>query len=102
MEDTIIVPIVNMGATLCSGSDRYPYTIIEVSENGKTITMQQDKHKRIDKNGLSENQEYEYTRDTNGNIIKVSLRKDGKWKEIGNKYHIVIVGHKEKYINPSY
>lgn len=48
-------PEVGMGATLLHWSDRSPATIIKVFTIGKllAIEVQDDKYKRIDKNGMS-------------------------------------------------
>lgn len=97
-----VIPEVGMGVTICSHSDKYPFTIIGVSENKKTITIQQDIAKRIDDNGLSENQTYDYKRDVNGLILKARINKEGIWTVIGNKYKTVIIGEREKYWNPSF
>lgn len=72
-------PVIGMGCTKCMWSDREAYTIIDVSENRKTIVVQRDSVKRIDSNGMSESQEYEYTQDPNGEIEVVTLRKNGRW-----------------------
>jgi hypothetical protein len=74
IEENAEKPEVGMGATVASGSDGYAYTIIWISPSGKTIRLQRDIAKRIDKNGMSETQEYEYTRDPNGTIIEARLR----------------------------
>jgi hypothetical protein len=53
------------GATICMYSDRHAATIIEIGENGRYITVQQDDAKRILKpgeNAMSDCQDYEYTR----------------------------------------
>lgn len=54
------------GCTYNVGSDRYAGTVIAVSPSGKTITVQDDIAKRTDKNGQSEMQTYEYTRNPQG------------------------------------
>ena len=58
------VPKVGDGATLFLYSDRHAYTVrhVRVSPSGKTITIRatRDKVRRIDNNGMSESQAYEY------------------------------------------
>ena len=56
-------PEVGMGVTMTSYSDRSAGTIVEVKKMGKglLITVCEDDAKRIDNNGMSESQEYEYT-----------------------------------------
>jgi hypothetical protein len=56
------------GATLLSWSDRHPATVVEVFKKGKFdyIVVQQDEAKRVDDNGMSDCQTYEYTRNPEG------------------------------------
>jgi hypothetical protein len=77
-------PTVGMGATLCYFSDRHAATVIEVSENGKRIVVQQDKATRTDSNGMSESQTYEYAADPAGAKTTFTLRKNGRWVESGS------------------
>lgn len=94
-------PEIGMGVTELCWSDRYPYTIIDISKSGKTITIQQDKAIRIDDNGMSENQEYRYERDLNGLVYKARKNKYGKWKIIGGGSQLLI-GEREKYYDFSF
>lgn len=95
---------VGIGATKFSGSDRYPYTVVEVVSDKKVI-LQADIAKRTDKNGLSEIQTYEYTPDPDAEKIVVTLRKNGRWVRDGESmkggtgFHI---GHREAYSDPSF
>jgi hypothetical protein len=63
-------PYVGMGATLLSWSDRHAGTIVEVFKKKDVlyIKVQEDNSVRIDKNGMSESQEYEYSSNPNGQI----------------------------------
>jgi hypothetical protein len=63
-------PFIGMGVTMTSYSDRHAGTIIAIKKVGKgvLITVQSDTVKRIDKNGMSESQEYEYTPNPDGAI----------------------------------
>lgn len=56
------------GVTINYYSDEVPATIIEIDTKGKWIKVQEDIAKRIDKNGMSDCQEYEYSRNPNGRI----------------------------------
>lgn len=56
------------GVTLNYYSDEKPATVVEIGPKGKWIKVQMDIAKRIDKNGVSDCQEYEYFRDENGYI----------------------------------
>jgi len=74
------VPEVGMGITILMWTDRHAGTITRVSPSGKTIWFREDNAKRIDKNGMSESQEYEYTPNTDGLEQVARLGKDGRWK----------------------
>lgn len=54
-------PQVGMGATKLGWTDRRPATIVEVLNGGKVIVVQEDTAKRVDDNGMSESQDYEFT-----------------------------------------
>lgn len=54
--------------TIIYYSDRKAATIIDISKDGKVITVQEDKSIRTDKNGMSEDQYYIYERNLNGSI----------------------------------
>lgn len=70
------------GATYHIGSDRYPYTVVQIV-SPKKIHLKPDHYERIDNNGISENQEYKYIPNPNAQSIVVSLRKDGRWRRQG-------------------
>lgn len=60
-----------LGATLCAGSDRYPYSVVKVekSKSGKTTTwtVQEDVAVRKDDRGyFTESQDYAYFANPNG------------------------------------
>lgn len=80
---TITTPTVGDGATISAYSDRYAGTIIAVSPSGKRITVQRDNYRRIDSNGMSDAQSYEYERDPKGVTYQFSLRKNGRWVQVG-------------------
>ena len=98
-----LVPEVGMGATKLMYTDRQAFTIVEVSKNGKTITVQRDKAVRADTNGMSDSQAYTYERDTDGEKIKVSLRKDGRWRETGQRNGTCfLIGHRDEHWDYSF
>lgn len=87
-------PKVGDGATLLHWTDREPATVIAVSASGKTITLREDKATRIDANGMSECQTYDYARDPDGATHTARLTKYG-WKiPRGSR---VLIGRREKY-----
>ena len=54
------------GATILGWTDRKACTVVEVTKNGKRIVVTRDIATRIDKNGMSEAQTYEYATDPEG------------------------------------
>jgi hypothetical protein len=92
------IPQVGMGATILYHSDRSAYTIIAV--DGKQITIQRDKVTRIDKNGMSESQDYTYAPSPQGEIKTATLRKNGTYVIRGDALRggtIVRVGVRDEY-----
>lgn len=73
---------VGVGATHAVGSDRYPYTVVEVV-NERRIVVQRDEFRRTDSNGLSESQEYEYTPNPNAEKLTLTLRRRSRFAETG-------------------
>jgi hypothetical protein len=99
-----VKPEVGVGATIHVGSDRYAGTIVRVSESGKTFWIQYDKSIRTDRNGQSESQSYKHEPNPNGEIKRVSRRKDGGWGITisDNYYKPVTVGTRSAYRDPSF
>lgn len=90
------------GASVCYYSDRNAGRIIKVSASGKVVHWRRDKAKLL--NGPSSGepdalevfpggfaahvegvQRYEYSDDPDGEVKKFSLRKDGRWVQVGSK-----------------
>lgn len=69
---------VGMGATILMWSDRHAATVIEW--DGKTIVVQSDIAKRVDRNGMSELQDYAYEPDPNGAKYTFKLDRAGGWR----------------------
>lgn len=80
---TTIVPEVGMGCSRMMFSDMRAATIVEVSKSGKQILVQDDIATRVDNNGFSDCQKYEYERNTEAYKQKFTLRKNGRWIEVG-------------------
>ena len=77
-----ITPEIGMRVTCTTHKTCYPATIVEVSKNGKKLTVQADKVTTInnsDEHGLDT---YEIETDVNGELEVWSIRKD-------NRYNIV-------------
>lgn len=53
-------PEVGKGATIMHFTDRSAVEVIEVSADGKTVILENLKATRVDKNGMSDNQEYSF------------------------------------------
>lgn len=53
-------PKVGEGATILRWTDREAFEVIEVSKDEKRVVIQRYRPKRIDKNGMGEDQHYEY------------------------------------------
>lgn len=70
-------PVVGMGATLLHWTDRTACTV--VGWDGKILTVQGDNAKRVDSNGMSECQDYEYTPNPNGGLSYFKKTKSGFW-----------------------
>lgn len=92
-------PEVNMGCTQLSFTDRNPATIVSVSKTGKSFEFTYDDYRRIDKNGFSEDQKWEYTPRPNAPRHKARLCKDGRYKCHGMT---IRVGIREKYDDPHF
>ena len=62
----VIAPAVGMGATIIYYTDRVAGTIVKVTKC--QVHVQTDKAIRIDKNGMSDAQEWRHERDPDGEI----------------------------------
>ena len=83
MANNSTIPVVGKGATILSYSDRHAYEVISVNKKGDKCFIQEYDAKRIDKNGMSESQEYEYKKLIN-DPIEVVFRY-GKWRIKGKE-----------------
>jgi hypothetical protein len=93
--------MIGMGATIQVGSDSYPATVIQVTNNGKRVVVQEDLATRVDDNGMSESQEYTYQPNPQGTIYIATLRKDGRWRVTGGKTPVSL-GFRRKYYDFSF
>lgn len=78
------LPKIGEGATILGWTDRHAGTVIEVFSKGKSVyvKVQSDIAKRIDSNGMSENQDYEYTPNPQGIVYVFKRKSDGRWAEV--------------------
>lgn len=105
LEDGIVQEKIEVGTgvAMLSWTDRTPGTIIEVDPNGKWIKIQEDDYKRIDNNGMSDNQHYEYFRNPNRHIYTYKKNRLGKFTDNGRKDgRGLIIGHRERYFDYSF
>lgn len=100
-DEQAATPQVGMGATLCVGGDRYPYTIVKVGKNGATFTMQADDYKMTHGSYYSEDQEYSYEVNPQGEEREVRLASVGIWRVRGGR-STVILGVRQAYRDPSF
>lgn len=99
-------PEVGMGVTETLWSDREPYEITEVMDD-RHIKIRRMRYKRIDNNGFSECQEYEYMSNPDGYEYTLYKTKQGRWvRRVGTRgvdnSSGWIVGRMEKYTDPSF
>ena len=112
-------PEVGMGATEYMWSDRHPYSICEVWTNWNNkgfeiVALQRDNYKRIDSNGMSDDQDYEFTPNLDASkhylrsifynhpkLGKVKMyepvrfnQKTNRWNKGGSN---IVIGHRSKY-----
>lgn len=78
-------PVVGMGATILSWTDRQPGTIIDVSNAhaATVIYVREDNATRVDKLGMTDSgQRYLFEPDPNGRLYTFRKREDGTWEEV--------------------
>lgn len=100
-----VTPVVGMGATILHWTDRDPATVVAVRHNGATVDIQQDKAHRLDSNGMSETQVYEYIRNPSAPVRTFTLRRNGEWIERGSPRNggtRLALGHRERYHDYSF
>jgi hypothetical protein len=100
-------PYVGMPATLLSWTDRSPATVVDVNMKGRCIVVQEDDYQRIDNNGLSESQEYEYARNPKASVYIFRKNKKGEWVQhrfnpktnrlVQSRGYGLMLGKREKY-----
>lgn len=73
-------PVVGMGVTELQYTDRAPYEVIEVI-NEKKIRVRELGFKRIDSNGMSDCQDYEFFSKPDGEVKTLVLR-NGRWRDL--------------------
>lgn len=98
-------PQVGMGVTELCWTDRHPYEIIEVKDD-RHITVRKLDYKRIDTNGMSDCQDYEYYSNPDNYTLRLFKTKDGTWRERIGKNGLgcnhFAIGYAEEYYDFSF
>lgn len=89
MSNNSTIPEVGKGATILLWTDRNAYEVMEVSRDRKRVVIQKYRPKRIDKNGVSEDQEYEY-KELSGHD-EVIVWRWGAWRKESIDYYCKLV-----------
>jgi hypothetical protein len=95
------MPTVGMGTTELCWTDRHAYTVVEVVSDRKII-VQRDTATRSDKDGMSDSQSYTYTPNPNEPRLVLTLRKDGKWRRMGDSGNVFALGFRQEYQDYSF
>lgn len=103
-------PVVGDGATQLFWSDRHACTIVEVinystgAKKGqvKAVVVTRDTAKRVDANGMSESQSYEFTTNLDAHKETYTLRKNGRYIKQGDSYGALGIGYREEYYDFSF
>ena len=99
MEATLIKPTVGEGASIGMRADCYPYTIIEVSSDLKTVTVQEDSA-TPKPNSPAYSNEWIIERNPQGQVQVFTLRKNGQYVRQGetmNGGQKLSIGLRHKY-----
>lgn len=94
-----------MGATVGIGSDCYPYTIIKVSPDYKTIEIQADTATPAAGFDYYGNQVYDFMPNPKAPIEVWTLRNHGRYVRKGQKKgsgFYLSIGERRKYYDPSF
>lgn len=92
-------PKIGDAATIICWTDSHAATVSAVrrTASGKlVVTVTQDIATRVDKNGLSESQEYTYTTNPNGRTTVYTERKDGVLREKQGS-NTLALGYRREY-----
>ena len=95
-----LIPVVDMGATVCIGSDRYPAEIVRVSESGKTFWIRYVNYIAVSGCSNCGSATYEFSRE-HGAVYEIPIRKtNGGWMMKGGNR--VWIGTQERYHDPHF
>jgi hypothetical protein len=93
-----------VGATLFVGGDAYPYTVIDFTSTGKTLTLLRDNFTPTDKHDFYTNQDYTFS--PGFAATRDDLEK-ARWSKRSGCYRInpgtrLFVGYRKAFIDPSF
>lgn len=97
-------PVVGMGATRISYTDRSAYTVIEVGvyRGRKYAILQRDNAIRTDNYGMSDCQSYRYEPNPEAGTIKAVLCNDGLWHMNNKQGANILIGHRDEHYDYSF
>ena len=95
-----VIPEVGMGATMATGSDSYPYTVVKVAEDLSSIEITADSHHPAPGFDYYSNQVYTYTSNPGpGTVLTLNTR--GKLRGLYGNGRIYL-GNRRYYQDPSF
>jgi len=101
-----IEPERGMGATVLMYTDRKAATIVLVNIAKTSVFISMDTATRIDSNGMSESQTYEYASNMDSkDLSEYTLRKNGRWVKKGEGMkngQKIAIGFRETYHDYSF
>ena len=97
-------PEVGMGVTWGFGSDRYPGTIVKVSDSGKTVWFQRDYCDHVSGSFFTNDAVHTFHRNIEGELVKATLRRNGRYhmKGCSMRYGSIIIGTRDYYQDPHF
>lgn len=100
-----VTPTIGMGVTFLMWTDRHAGTVVEVSADGKCISIQRDNETRTDNNGMSECQSYDFSPCLEAVREIFTFRSNGKWVRKGESMKggsKILLGHRAAYHDYSF
>lgn len=92
-------PEVGMGATIHMWSDRYPATVVAVSDSGKTVTLREDKVTDWEPHPSGYGKAF--ADDPSGRTFRARIRKNGTWRTMGAGEGVTL-GSRAAYRDPHF
>lgn len=96
----MIQTTIGQHATLCVGSDRYPYEVIGMTASGKTLTLRNMKAVHVSGSFQGQNAVYNAVQDPMGMVIKA------RWSNRANafkyEHKFVHIGEAQFYQDPNF